>query len=127
MPPLPKKTICRVCGAITENRNGLCDEHQKKDEDERREYSRLYDRRRGSPSSRGYNSAWIKFRKQFLREHPLCVQCESEGRIIPATEIHHIKTLRDGGSKYDENNLMPLCHICHSRITMTESVNGKRF
>lgn len=123
MPPIPKKTICVVCGKATFNTDRYCDEHRKKKEENRND--KLYDKRRGSPSKRGYNSAWVKFRTGYLREHPLCVQCEKEGRITPASEIHHIKTLRDGGDKFADDNLMSLCHSCHSKITMHESVLKK--
>ena len=118
MPPIPHKKICKVCGCVTTNADGYCDEHKKQKEE------RLYDKRRGSPSKRGYDYRWTQFSKAYLRKHPLCVQCEKDGYITPATEIHHIKMLRDGGSKYDESNLMALCHSCHSRITMQETING---
>jgi 5-methylcytosine-specific restriction protein A len=123
MPPIPKKTICVVCGRVTSNTDRYCDEHKR--EKKTPESVALYDKRRGSPSKRGYNNDWVKFRKFYLREHPLCVQCEKEGRITPASEIHHIKTLRDGGDKYGESNLMPLCHSCHSKITIRESVHRR--
>lgn len=115
MPPIPKKSICMICGKVTDDGSKYCESHKAKKE----ESVRLYDKRRGSPSKRGYNYSWVNFRKHYLREHPLCVVCEREGRITPASEIHHIKRLRDGGDKFTDDNLMPLCHSCHSRITMS--------
>ena len=104
MPPIPKKTICRICGKVTQNADRYCDEHKDRKKD--------YDKWRGSPSSRGYDFKWTKFRKHWLREHSICEKCGME-----ATEIHHIQPLSEGGSKYSEFNLMPLCHSCHSKIT----------
>jgi 5-methylcytosine-specific restriction protein A len=52
----------------------------------------------------------------YLRAHPLCVQCLGRGRVTMATEVHHIVKLRDGGHDADDN-LMALCHACHSAIT----------
>ena len=104
---------CKVCLRPTTNTNGYCDDHQ----DQYKSPHRLYDDRRGSPSKRGYDSAWTKFRSWFLSKNPLCVMCEREGRLTPANEVHHIKPLVEGGAKLDESNCMALCHSCHLKIT----------
>jgi len=39
----------------------------------------------------------------------------AEGKFVPATEVHHIKKLRDYPElKYEESNLMALSHKKHS-------------
>lgn len=101
---------CRayLCPNTTSNANGYCDEHQS-----------LVKDRRGSARTRGYDTRWERFRLLYLHQHPLCVDCQQAGRPpTPATEVHHIHRLRDyPGMKYDEDNLMALCHKCHSRRT----------
>jgi len=76
-----------------------------------------YDSNRGTAHQRGYDTAWRKFRLMYLNRHPLCLSCHDLGRLVPATEIHHIKELSAGGDKYDDSNLLPLCHSCHSATT----------
>jgi 5-methylcytosine-specific restriction endonuclease McrA len=52
------------------------------------------DATRGSSAQRGYGYRWQQYRAQFLREHPLCVECEAEGRHVPATVVDHIRDHR---------------------------------
>ncbi len=42
---------------------------------------------------------------------PYCQKCGA-----PATEVHHVIPLADGGTN-DMGNLLPLCKGCHSRVT----------
>lgn len=100
---------CRafMCPNTTSNSNGYCDEHQG-----------MAREQRGSARQRGYDRRWEKFRAAYLKEHPLCVDCLKENRLIPATEVHHIQKLAEYPElKYVENNLMALCHKCHSKRT----------
>ncbi|ECT1023834.1 HNH endonuclease, partial [Salmonella enterica] len=41
-----------------------------------------------------YGSKWDKARLVFLREHPLCVMCQEQGRVVLATVVDHIKPHR---------------------------------
>jgi 5-methylcytosine-specific restriction protein A len=66
-----------------------------------------------------YGRQWERLRTAFLSKHPLCRMCQEAGRLVPATEVHHIVPLADGGTD-DEANLMPLCKPCHSRFTAGE-------
>ena len=43
-----------------------------------------------------------------LADEPSCRLCER-----PATEVHHIDPIGDGGDPYDITNLMPICKECH--------------
>lgn len=44
-----------------------------------------------------------------LRRRPICEDCNR----LPSTEVHHIIKKRDGGpDSFD--NVMALCHDCHS-------------
>ena len=68
----------------------------------------------------GYDRSWRKLRAWFLRRHPLCLCCQAQGRVEPATEVDHIAPLRWGGARLDETNLQALCKRCHSRKTARE-------
>jgi 5-methylcytosine-specific restriction enzyme A len=57
-------------------------------------------------------------RDVFLAQHPLCAQCEREGRTTPATDVDHIQAHRgDPALLRAWSNLEALCHACHSRKT----------
>ena len=77
---------------------------------------------RPSPSRRGYDRKWMRLRRWFLARHPLCAHCLQRGFTTPATEVDHIKPLRDGGARLDQTNLQALCKSCHSRKTAREGV-----
>ena len=99
------------CPNTTSNPNGYCDEHQA--------LAKHYGvGARENSYRRGYNKRWEKFRIRYLQKHPLCMDCKAEHRLEPSTEVHHKKKLRDYPElKYAENNLMALCHQCHSKRT----------
>jgi 5-methylcytosine-specific restriction protein A len=52
----------------------------------------------------------------YLARNPFCRVCEQEGRTELADVIHHITPLADGGAKYDERNLMPICSQHHREL-----------
>lgn len=77
-----------------------------------------YDQQRGSSTERGYDYRWQQFRLRYLAQHPLCVDCEMEGIVGPATDVHHTRKLRDHPeAKYDEDTLMVLCKKHHDLRT----------
>ncbi len=79
----------------------------------------LYDRRRGSPSARGYGRYWERRRAIQLRIEPLCRHCKARGLDVPATDVDHIVSKAKGGA--DEfANYQSLCHACHSAKTVRE-------
>jgi 5-methylcytosine-specific restriction enzyme A len=71
---------------------------------------------RPSASKRGYDRRHQRLRKVFLAKNPLCHDCEEQGRLTTATEMHHIVALRDGGTNHWDN-LMALCKPCHDKRT----------
>lgn len=111
---------CPVCRKLTTNKSGYCDEHEKEYLERRDLYRARYDMRRGSPASRGYDRTWATVRKTYLSQHPLCEQCEKEGRVRPAKEVHHIKALQDGGERLNPDNFMAVCRECHRKFTEAE-------
>lgn len=69
---------------------------------------------KNSSSERGYGHKWQKARNAFLGENPLCVMCESEGRLTPAQVVDHITPHRgDELLFWDRENWQPLCKIHH--------------
>ena len=76
---------------------------------------------RPSARERGYTTAWEKARAAYLRKHPLCRECEAQGRFVPATVVDHIKPHK-GDMKifWDSANWQPLCKQCHDRKTARE-------
>ena len=71
------------------------------------------------------NSSWKKLRETYLKEHAVCQDCISKGKITPATDIHHIKSpFKDGEINYslllDYTNLVSLCKECHGNRHATE-------
>ena len=78
-------------------------------------------RYKGSAAKRGYGYRWQQLRAAFLREHPLCEECQKKGVIKAATDVDHIKPHRgDLDLMWDRDNLQALCHECHSRKTARE-------
>jgi 5-methylcytosine-specific restriction enzyme A len=75
----------------------------------------------GNKDAELYNSRkWRNFRKEYLRNHPICLHCEDEGSVRPAQVVDHIKPVRLGGEIYDVNNLQALCHNHHNKKSAKE-------
>jgi 5-methylcytosine-specific restriction protein A len=65
-----------------------------------------------------YGRRWKAFRLSYLMNYPLCVDCESEGVVRPATEVHHKRKVKEVPHlQYDHENLMGLCKRCHDERT----------
>jgi 5-methylcytosine-specific restriction enzyme A len=77
-----------------------------------------YDRSRG-PDRQFYSSRqWREFRRLYLLEHPLCVDCQAEGRDEFAVEVHHVAKRKDRPDlAYDPDNVAGLCKGHHSKRT----------
>lgn len=89
--------------------------------DHRRQVRQALDAQRGTSASRGYGSRWRAYRLAYLRSHPLCAQCEREGRLSPATVVDHIVPHRgDRALFWQHDNHQPLCKPCHDRKTATD-------
>lgn len=109
MPQKPLKP-CGHPGCTELVRNGYCDQHRREKE-----------QRRGSAHERGYTSRWQRARLSYLRQHPLCVMCQAEGRVTAATVVDHIIPHKgDQVLFWDVNNHQPLCKMHHDIKTATE-------
>lgn len=117
---MPSKSLtpCNKIGCRELTRERYCTAHKP-------EEHKAYDEHRGTATERGYNSRWRKARLTYLRQHPLCVHCEREGRVTAATDVDHITPHRGDQELFWDaaNNWQPLCKSCHSRKTATED-NG---
>ena len=93
---------------------GHCEAHKQ-------QTRRQEDQRRGSAASRGYGHRWRQAREGYLRAHPLCVECERQGRLTPATDVDHIKPHKgDRTLFWQSSNWQSLCATCHSTKTARE-------
>ena len=66
------------------------------------------------------NTEWRKLRDTYIKEHPLCEDCLDKGKVVPAEDIHHIRSPFQNGEcnkalLLDYNNLMALCKQCHNK------------
>jgi 5-methylcytosine-specific restriction protein A len=107
--PYKAKKPCSYpgCPRLTDGR--FCEEHGKAEAKRYNHYDRDPD------SGRRYSGTWKKIRAAFLAAHPLCELCLKDGRLTPATLVHHRRKLTDGGTN-DRDNFQALCQECHSRL-----------
>ena len=115
MPDKPLR-FCKANGCDEMTGATYCDAHAAEHAERQRHDDARYDVQRGTPSERGYDARWQAVRMTYLMHHPICERCRTDGRIAPATLVHHIKELGDGGARLDARNLMALCQPCHEEI-----------
>lgn len=115
--PRKPETPCSHPGCPRLTHGRYCDEHTKLAEHNYRKYQRDLE------IDKRYGRQWRKNRARYVAEHPLCEQCQKEGRLTPTQEVHHILPLSRGGT-HDFDNLMALCKPCHSRIS---ALDGDRW
>ena len=64
-----------------------------------------------------YNSRdWRKLRLYILAGEPICRECT----IAVANVVDHITPIRLGGSKWNHENLQPMCASCHNKKSSSE-------
>ena len=99
------------CSALVSGR--YCQKHKQ-------EIDARYNKMEREPDTyKRYGRGWRRIRAAYLNGHPLCEICKINDRLVPATQVHHIKPLSDGGTNLP-NNLQALCLTCHSSITARE-------
>ena len=98
------------CPELVEAGTRYCDKHKSLHPEEER-----------SANGRGYGRAWQRARKRYLEAHPLCAECEREGRYTKATVVDHIKPHRgDSRLFWDTGNWQALCEHHHNVKTGNE-------
>lgn len=104
---MPRKPLrpCRYPGCARLSDEVYCPEH-------RLQFTRE------SATVRGYDSRWRAARKRYLRNVPLCVQCQQQGKLKPATVVDHIIPHRGNETLFwEESNWQALCKPCHDKKT----------
>lgn len=96
--------------------HGRCPAH-------RREVQRRVDAQRASARERGYTRAWERARLMHLAEHPLCAECDRQGRVVAGEVVDHIIPHRgDQALFWDRANWQTLCVRCHGAKTLREAL-----
>lgn len=63
-----------------------------------------------------YNYAWRKARNLYIAENPICVMCEAQGKLTPATVVDHVIPHKgDDTLFWDMGNWQSLCKRHHDR------------
>lgn len=83
-----------------------------------RERKSQHDATRASAAERGYDAAWRRVRKDYLKAHPMC---SAAGCAAPATDVDHIESIADRPDlRLSWSNLRSFCHSHHSQRTARE-------
>ena len=124
MSPAAPRKPCRTCGKLA---NGsYCEEHLNKKQVEQKQERIRYDNSRGTAASRGYDSRWSRYSKQYRINRPLCVMCEKQGKLTLAECVDHIEPVDgpDDPMFWVESNHQGLCNTCHN---LKSEAEGNRF
>lgn len=124
--PMKPKVPCKEpgCPNLCDIGQRYCEEHRKLHPSEFRNFKN-FKHRDGleSASERGYGSKWQKARDAYLHKHPLCVECQKEGKYVKATVVDHIVPHRgDWKLFWDSSNWQSLCKFRHDKKTLSEDV-----
>ena len=68
--------------------------------------------------------AGVEQRHRFLAEHPLCVECEKEGKTAAAVIVDHVIPLAEGGAD-DDGNKQGLCVPHDKAKSAAEAARGR--
>ncbi len=72
-----------------------------------------------------YNSKrWKQKRAELLITNPLCVMCNAQGKVTPATVADHIVPHRFDRHMFWQGELQALCHEHHASSKQREEANG---
>lgn len=75
-----------------------------------------------------HSKQWRALRNWFIKQNPLCAQCEREGKINGGQCVDHIKPIRLSGKKMwtCPSNLQTLCNPCHAKKSAQESIEYRQ-
>ncbi|MCL2381321.1 MAG: HNH endonuclease [Treponema sp.] len=116
------KTLCGYPGCDTLSDSRYCPKHHRDKTAPKPFYKNAV-----RYNSHLYNTVrWRKLRNTVLKTFPCCQNCGA-GRFEAALELHHITPPKgDEELFFSEDNLMPLCKLCHAQITSREPRNRRR-
>lgn len=112
--PWKARPPCAVpnCPGLAEPGRRHCAKHASVGARERADARARYTERKGTVAERGYGARWRRFRMMVLRDRPVCEDCGT----APSKDLHHVQKRADAGPDC-EDNVLALCHSCHSRRT----------
>ena len=114
MPTLKRACMYPMCSNYAQRRSHYCEKH---DAATKAMSQSMYNERRGTAASRGYDHRWRKLRLMVLRKEPLCREC---GR--GATVVDHVIPHRGDRALFnDPYNLQSLCKACHNKKSGREN------
>lgn len=73
-----------------------------------------------------YGRRWGLFRRSFLADNPLCVQCKDDGVIEPATDVDHVHRHDGTYESFWAGPFQGLCKRHHSAKTWRELHGNQR-
>lgn len=118
MPRKPKRPCSYPnCPRLTDKQ--FCDEH------ERLENKRYEMQDRNPETRKRYGSTWRRVRASYVREHPYCELCFSDGLMREVQEVHHKLPLSKGGT-HSKSNLISLCKSCHAKIHASDGSRWRK-
>ncbi|PKN93003.1 MAG: HNH endonuclease [Chloroflexi bacterium HGW-Chloroflexi-6] len=71
-----------------------------------------------------YDRAWRKRASDYLAAHPLCEDCDEQGKVVPSVDVHHTLPHRGDPDRFKNSPLRALCKACHARHTRREQAGG---
>ena len=119
MPTRPKR-ICNHpgCNTIVDGNESRCAIHKvehNRHKKNKNEWSTWYSTTR-----------WRKARQIYLSQHPLCVECLKDNKLITADVVDHIIDHKGNIERFcDTNNWQALCKRCHDSKTAKTHFNKK--
>jgi len=115
--PSKSLTFCKHHGCNQLTNKGYCEQHMPLHEQQKAEANKRYEKSRGSAASQGYDYAWSKYSKAFLRkpENQIC-KLHLPGCTIIARCVDHIKPPRNKHDPLfkDPKNHQAACIHCNS-------------
>lgn len=111
------KRICNIHGTWTKSdKQSRCPQCSKQTQ-------KVYDKKQRNPESKKiYDSKQWRERTRpavLVRDDYRCVSCGVLGKSRELV-VDHIIEIKDGGAKFDKDNLQTLCHRCHNIKTENE-------
>ena len=118
MPRKPKRPCSYPnCPRLTDKQ--FCDEHARLE-------NKRYEMQDRNPETRKrYGSTWRRVRASYVREHPYCELCFSDGLMREVQEVHHKLPLSKGGT-HSKSNLISLCKSCHAKIHASDGSRWRK-
>lgn len=114
-----KKPCARAgCRELVDLGVRWCDAHKV-------EYSRQDALQRGTARERGYNARWEREARAYRNDHPLCAECERQGRLVRGVLVDHVVPHKgDQTLFWDRSNWQTLCDACHRAKSAAEGAFG---